>query len=181
MKSNHHNRLSGILLFFIIPISVILLLSFSRKENFISRKIDNVSSLICSCPMQQEKNVVPGLTDDIVNIDGIIRYLQYYIRYPAVSLEAGHIGTVELYARVTRDGRVKEVLERPPSGNYIEIKDTIVMKILGWPNPTTESSNHARLIREGHRSLMALPRFDIPEIQEGAIKVIFRWELKNKE
>lgn len=181
MKSNHHNRLSGILLFMIIPISVILLLSFSKKENFISRKIYIVSSQICSCPMQQEKSIVPGLTDEIVNIDGIRRYLQYYIRYPAVSLEAGHIGTVELYARVTRDGRVKEVLERPPSGTCIEIKDTIVMKIIGWSKSTVESSNHTRLIREGHRSLMALPRLDIPEIQEAVIKVIFRWELKNKE
>jgi hypothetical protein len=177
MKIKHHNKLSGKPFLMIITLNIILLFAFSEKENIFSRNIEKNSIQADSDPLQQEKNARPGLTDEIVNIDGIRKHLQSNIRYPADEAHAGHTGTVELYASVTREGWIEEVLERPPSANYIEIKDTIVMSIRGMFEPKSESSKHARLIKEGHRSLMSLPRLDIPEIQGGVIKVIFRWQL----
>jgi beta-lactamase regulating signal transducer with metallopeptidase domain len=118
-------------------------------------------------------------SNELVAIEEIGKYLQYFRRYPFEELMAGHTGTVVLYAKINREGWVEEVLERPPSGNYIEIKDTVVMK-LGGPKPPIESSRHEGLISAGYRSLQALPRLDIPEIQGRAVKVTFRWDLHNK-
>ena len=117
-------------------------------------------------------------SNDLITIEEVGKYLQYYRRYPTDELMAGHTGTVELYARVNRNGWVEEVFEQPPSGNYIEIKDTVVMK-LGGPKSPIESSKHEGLISAGYRSLLTLPRLDIPELQGKAIKVTFKWGLYN--
>jgi beta-lactamase regulating signal transducer with metallopeptidase domain len=117
-------------------------------------------------------------SNDLITIEEVGKYLQYYRRYPFDELMAGHTGTVELYARVNRDGWVEEVFEQPPSNQYIEIKDTVVMR-LGGPKPPIESPRHEGLISAGHRALLTLPRLDIPELQGKAIKVTFKWGLYN--
>lgn len=117
-------------------------------------------------------------SDDLITIEEVGKYLNYYRRYPADEAMAGHTGTVELYAMINNDGWVEAVSEQPPSGNYFEIKDTISMK-LGVSTPSIESSQHPGLIAAGHRSLLTLPRLNIPELQGKAIKVTFKWGLYN--
>jgi hypothetical protein len=46
MKSNRHNRFSGIARLAIIPVTAILLLSLSGKETVIIRNTENVASQI---------------------------------------------------------------------------------------------------------------------------------------
>ncbi len=124
------------------------------------------------------KNDMENNADDLCSINAIKRHLSRNIRYPQAAVEAGHYGTIELYARMNNEGRVNEVLELQPVRDYIDVDELVIVGYAPDGIETTESTRHSELIDESRRVIMSLPRCDIQEIFGQTLKFTFKFVLQ---
>ncbi len=116
--------------------------------------------------------------DDLCSVNAIRRYIARNIRYPADAAEAGHYGTIELYARINNEGRVNEVLELQPVRDYVDVDEIVIVGYAPDGIETTESTRHSELIAESRRVVMSLPRCDIQEIFGQTLKFTLKFVLQ---
>lgn len=116
--------------------------------------------------------------DDLCSINAIRRFLAQNITYPKAAAEEGQAGTVELYARISNNGRVNEILELQPVRDYIELDEIVVVTYAPEGIRICQSARHTALIEESRRAVMSMPRCDIQEIFGQTLKFTFRFVLQ---
>ncbi len=109
----------------------------------------------------------PRHSNELVNLDEVKKYLQYYMRYPVSEAEAGKQGSVVIYAKINNEGWVEDASEQKFSANYIDLGEPV---IFGGIDNRSAYTSEPGLVREGKNLLLSLPRLDIPELQGKAIK-----------
>ena len=119
--------------------------------------------------------------DDLTTLHSVRRYLSTHITYPDASVEAGHAGVVELYARVSRQGMINEICELQPDRNYTEIDEILITAPAPEGVEIIESPRHEELVAEGRRVIRLLPTLDMPEIYGGLLKLKFRFALQSED
>ncbi|MFO8067327.1 MAG: hypothetical protein R6U11_07075 [Bacteroidales bacterium] len=117
-------------------------------------------------------------SDDLCSINAVKRYISSHINYPESAIEAGHAGTVELYARINNQGGVNEVLELQPVNDYIELEEIEIVEYAPAGQEIYNSSRHEKLLAESHRVITSLPQLDIPEIYGHTLQFTFKFVLK---
>ncbi|MGF1586944.1 MAG: M56 family metallopeptidase [Bacteroidales bacterium] len=115
----------------------------------------------------------PRHSRELVNLDEIRKYLQFYLRYPMSA--AGNLGSVEIYARINNEGWVENASERKLSTNYIDLGEPAVFAGFAGTEDRRAVTSEPALVREGKSLLMSLPRIDMPELQGKTIKATLTW------
>ncbi len=116
--------------------------------------------------------------DDLCSINAIRRFLAQNITYPVTATEEGQAGTVELYARISNNGRINEILELQPVLDYIELDEIVIVAYAPEGIRICQSARHTALIEESRRVVMSMPRCDIQEIFGQTLKFTFRFVLQ---
>jgi hypothetical protein len=181
MKSNRHNRFSGIARLAIIPVAAILLLSLSGKETVIIRNTENVTNQTDIAEQQKKDRITSPmkiLLDEVDTVDSLRRFIAENIRYPQEAVEAGQMGHVSLFASVNNLGKITEITTTEPTDDFIEIKEVV---LVGYSLPEielAESPTHEILITEGKRVINSFPEFNIPQLNGKTAKFNFRFVLQ---
>ncbi len=115
---------------------------------------------------------------DLCSINAIRRYIARNIIYPESAIVAGHAGTIELYARISNEGNVNEVLELQPHSDYVVVDDIIIVENAPEGVKITNSTRHSGLIAESRRVVMSLPKCDIQEIFGQTLKFTLKFVLQ---
>ncbi len=176
-KNTRYLRLSATS--FAMSLSFILLTSIFPANGIFAQQLrsaddNSVPSPVITETFQAEKQKA----DDLCSVNAIRRYLARNIRYPEAAAEAGHAGTIELYARINNEGRVNEVLELQPVRDYIDVDEIVIVGYAPDDIETTISTRHAELIAESRRVVISLPRCDIQEIFGQTLKFTFKFVLQ---
>jgi hypothetical protein len=88
------------------------------------------------------------------------------------------LGRVELYAQVSQNGAIKEVLELQPEEGFVDIEEIVIVGYTDVEAEYTESSSHKSLIAEGRRLIESFPILEIPELYGQTMKFKFKFEIR---
>jgi hypothetical protein len=180
MELNNYKSLNGILRFILIPLFPAFFICLTAAHHA-AAQVDLPPSGGTAAGLHA---FVPGFdgdiqtSDDISTLQGVRRFVTENISYPASAVEAGHAGTVELYARVNSDGRINEVLKLQPVTNYVNIEEIVVRSDAAGAVQINEASRHEDLVCEGRRAILTLPRLNMPELHGGVLKFTIRFVLQ---
>ena len=177
MKRENITRFSGIARFAVIPVFAILLLSLSGKETIIIQD-QTKAEHGGSSQVMQSVAVVENSADELGSINGMRQYIAIHIRYPRDAAESGQTGTVELFARVSGNGIIDEVMEIQPEEDYLNIDEIVIVGYKPENVEAAEYSTHESLIAEGRRVIRSLPKLEIPELHDKIMKLKFRFVLQ---
>lgn len=162
----------------IIPVLAVLLISFSAIAGE-SRDPRNTGwYVVPGIKAELTEHGEENLQDDLCSINAIRRYLSANIIYPQAAAEAGHAGTIELYARLNNRGRIGDIVELQPGGDYIDIREIVIVADAPSGTEISESTRHESLVAESRRALTSLPRCDMQEIFGEVLKFTFKFVLK---
>lgn len=158
--------------------SFLLIVAISGSQEVVAQEMDKTNSL--SAPGVELTGSDPGskVSDELCSISAVKRYLTNHISYPEGAVEEGHVGEVELYARINSQGGINEVLELQPVSDYIDVDEVVITEYAPQGQEILKSSRHESLISEAHRVIMSLPGLDIPEVYGQTLKFTFKFVLK---
>ncbi|WP_162342921.1 M56 family metallopeptidase [Cyclobacterium salsum] len=175
MNAKNKNRFVSLSRLAILPVFALLLLSLSGKKTV---AISDSGSGI----EQSSQQVQEDPSDSINSIEGINKYLSKNLKYPNDARSAGLIGTVRLYARVSADGIIQQVLEVKPDEEYIEYDEVVIIGYMGERSENLEKINsyrHKTLLTEGKRVIESLPKLEITDFQGKLVQFNFRFDLRS--
>ncbi|MFO7923895.1 MAG: hypothetical protein R6U58_09410 [Bacteroidales bacterium] len=166
---------TGIMLisFFLLLFTVI-----QSGQEVLAQGPSSTDSPVAGMKIIQSDQGTVNTDDDLCSVNAIRRYLAEQISYPGDAVEAGHAGTVELYARINRQGNVNEILELQPVQDYVEVDKIVIAGYAPAGKEICESSRHSSLVAESRRVVMSLPKCDIQEIYGKTLKLTFRFVLQ---
>lgn len=116
----------------------------------------------------------------ITNSHQLRRAIAERIKYPVVAQEAGQTGKIELFAEISRDGKIVRISETAPDASF-QTLDEVVIVAYGTekPVPPTVDFYFLRLLKdESSRVIKTLPKFEIPEFQGKWVKFQFEFLLQ---
>ncbi|MFO7824007.1 MAG: M56 family metallopeptidase [Cyclobacterium sp.] len=175
MNSPNKNRFAGLSRLAILPVFALLLVSLSGKETVVMS--DSGSGMEPSSQQVQENP-----SDPIDSIEGINKHLSKNLKYPADARSAGLIGTVRLYARVSADGMIQEVLDVKPDEEYVAYDEVVIIGYMGEHSENlkkTKSYRHQILLAEGKRVVESLPKLEISDLQGKLVQFNFKFDLRS--
>jgi beta-lactamase regulating signal transducer with metallopeptidase domain len=175
MKRENITRFSGIARFAVIPVFAILLLSLSVKETII---IQDHTRAIPGDSQPETFAIVENSPGELESVNDLRRYIAAHIRYPKDAAESGQTGTVELFARVSGNGMIDEVMEIQPEEDYVNIDEIVIVGYKPENVEAAESSTHEVLISESRRVIDSFPKLEIPELYGKTIKLQFIFVLQ---
>jgi len=178
MKSENIAGFSGIARFAVIPVFAILLLSLSGKETMIIQDHTNAEHGLSYPDTMQSVAIVENSPGELESVNNLRRYIAEHIRYPQDAAESGHTANVELFARVSGNGMIAEVMEIQPEEDYVNIDEIVIVGYKPENVEAAESSTHKSLIAEGRRVINSFPKLEIPELFGKTIKLQFRFTLQ---
>ncbi len=180
MELNNDKSLNGITRFILIPLFAVFFICLTAAHH-VTAQDDLSPSGGGAMELHAFASGIAGdiqTSDDISTLQSARRFVIENISYPTSAVEAGHAGTVELYARVNSDGRINEVLKLQPVSNYVIIEEIEVRADASGDIQINEASRHDDLICEGRRVILALPRLNMPELHGGVLKFTFKFVLQ---
>lgn len=177
MNARNQNQFAGIARLAVLPVVALLLVSLSGKETIIV----NDSGLGADKIIQTSKAKQETQNDPIKSEEDMMKHLQRNLIYPLAARSAGEIGSIVLYAQVNPDGTIKEVLEVQPKEQFVEFEEIVIIGYTVEESEKikkTKSARHESLLEEGNRVINSLPKLDIPELQGGVIKFVFKFVIR---
>ncbi len=175
MNTQNRNRFAGLSRLAILPVFALLLLSLSGKKTV---AISDSGSGMEQLSQQGQENP----SDPINSIEGINKYLSKNLKYPHDARSAGLIGSVKLYARVSADGVIQEVLDVKPDEEYVAYDEVVIIGYMGERSENlkkTKSYRHQTLLAEGKRVVESLPKLEIARFQGKLVQFIFKFDLRS--
>ncbi|WP_162417740.1 M56 family metallopeptidase [Cyclobacterium roseum] len=177
MNAKNKNRFVSLSRLAILPVFVLLLVSLSGKETV---AISDSGSGMEKLSQQVQENP----SDSINSIEGINKYLSKNLKYPNDARSAGLIGSVKLYARVSPDGVIQEVLDVKPDEEYVAYDEVVIIGYMGERSENlkkTKSYRHQTLLAEGKRVVESLPKLEITDFQGKLVQFTFRFDLRSPD
>lgn len=154
-------------------LSILLMLSFPAPRTVYATQ-DPGGSDPGGNPQVRDQN-----SADLTTVQSVRRHVSAHLTYPESSIQAGHSGLVELYARVGHRGVINEIHKHRPDGNYMEVDEIAIFVEPPAGIEITESSRHEELVCEARRVIRLLPSLDMPEVYGGLLKFSFRFVLQS--
>jgi beta-lactamase regulating signal transducer with metallopeptidase domain len=180
MNTKSKHKYTGLLRWAVIPVFTLLLVSLSGKKVVtISDKVEATESLGPPSPTLPQ-----DASDPITATRSILRYFSENLKYPVEARKAGLIGTVRIYARVSDEGNITEVLDVRPKEAFVTFDEVVVIGYLGddFKELTTRKSyRHQSLLAEGTRVVSSLPKLEIDSLQGKLVQFNFRFGLRSPD
>lgn len=178
MKRENITRFSGIARYAVIPVFTILLLSLSGNDMIIIQDHTKAEYDSSSPETMQSVAIVENSADELESIKEMRIYIAKNVIYPRDAAESGQTGIIELFARISNDGKITEVVERQPEEDYIDIDEIVIVGYKAENVEATESSKNEILILEGRRVINSFPKLKIPELYGKIMKLKFKFLLQ---
>lgn len=180
MNTENKHKFNGLLRWAVVPVVTLLLVSLSEKK--VVTFSDRVAATEPSGPLSLTLPHAPS--DSIKSIRSVYKYFSENLKYPSQAREAGLIGTARIYARVSEEGGILEVLDVRPKERFVTFDEVVV---IGYPGDgleefkKTKSYRHQSLLEEGTRVVSSLPKLEISSLQGKLVQFTFKFDLRSPD